>query len=262
VPFRVFGSTVSEVRVAATSHPLLEFAGRSECWHPLRIAAMGSRARYAVGHFLDLAGFHERVRVESSFPNRHILSSTLAFLQSLSRSHLAAPTACAARLAPLLGFGSLQHFPEPGVHLPQGSPALLRSAFRVWLPSWRFTPPGTWPGLFHPDSVPGILPFGAFSSRKVAAAFPRPPHPPAVSSTRSPADEVRRPVRRASTSRLRPLPESLATGGGLTRPPLDAPLGFCLSRALHQMPWTGFHPPLPLRASRNAAAPTAAPPAP
>jgi hypothetical protein len=94
--------------------------------------------------------------------------------------------------------------------LPRGSPAPLRSASRVWPPSWRFTPPETWPGLFHPDSVPGIPPFGAFPFRKVAIAFPQPPNPRAVNSTRSPASETRRPVRRASASRLLPLRKSLA----------------------------------------------------
>jgi hypothetical protein len=34
----------------------------------------------------------------------------------------------------------------------------LRSAFRVWLPSWRLAPLNAWSGLFHPDSVPGIPP--------------------------------------------------------------------------------------------------------
>jgi hypothetical protein len=100
--------------------------------------------------------------------------------------------------------------PATGVHLPRGSPAPLRSASRVWPPSWRFTPPETWPGLFHPDSVPGILPFGAFPFRKVAIAFPQPPNPRAVNPTRSPASETRRPVRRASASRLWPVRKSLA----------------------------------------------------
>jgi hypothetical protein len=34
----------------------------------------------------------------------------------------------------------------------------LRSAFRVWLPSWRFPPVGSGPGLFHPGSARGIHP--------------------------------------------------------------------------------------------------------
>jgi hypothetical protein len=148
--------------------------------------------------------------VEQGFPSRHILSSTSAFLQSLTRFRLAAGTACAAPPAPLMGFCSLQHMPATGVHLPRGSPAPLRSASRVWLPSWRFTPPETWPGLFHPDSVPGIPPFGAFPSRKVALVFPPAPNPLAVNPARSPASEAHRPVRRASTSRLWPLRESLA----------------------------------------------------
>jgi hypothetical protein len=171
---------------------------------------MGSRDRFAVGHFLGLAVFHQRMPVEHSFPSRHILSSTSAFLQSITRFCLATDTTCAAPPAPLMGFCSLQHMPATGVYLSRGSPAPLRSASRVWLPSWRFAPPETWPGLFHPDSVPGILPFGAFPSRKVVLAFPQSPHPHAVNPTRSPASETRRPVRRASASRLWPLRESLA----------------------------------------------------
>jgi hypothetical protein len=171
---------------------------------------MGSRARFAVGHFLGLAVLRQRMPVEQGFPSRRILSSTSVFLQSITRFRLATGTACAAPPAPLMGFCSLQHMPATGVHLPRGSPAPLRSASRVWPPSWRFTPPETWPGLFHPDSVPGIPPFGAFPSRKVALVFPQLPDPRAVNPTRSPASETRRPVRRASASGLWPLRESLA----------------------------------------------------
>jgi hypothetical protein len=37
-----------------------------------------------------------------------------------------------------------------------GLPCPLRSAFRVWLPSWRFPPLETSPALFRADSTPGI----------------------------------------------------------------------------------------------------------
>ncbi len=70
--------------------------------------------------------------------------------------------------------------PRLGGPLVAGLPSPLRSAFRVWLPSWRFTPPGSAPTLFHADSAPGIRPFGAFPSRKVSRTFPPAMDPPVV----------------------------------------------------------------------------------
>jgi len=67
-----------------------------------------------------------------------------------------------------------------GSTLTAGLPHPLRSAFRVWLPSWRFTPPESWSALSHADSAPGIQPFGAFSSRKVPRMFPSRANPRAV----------------------------------------------------------------------------------
>jgi hypothetical protein len=82
--------------------------------------------------------------------------------------------------APLMGFCSLQHLPDLGVHVAAGLPHPLRSAFRVSLPSWRFAPPEPWSALSHADSAPGIQPFEAFSSRKVPRMFPSEMNPPAV----------------------------------------------------------------------------------
>jgi len=65
-----------------------------------------------------------------------------------------------------------------------------------------FRPFRAWPGLFRPDSAPGILPFGAFPAHKVVTAFPQPPNLPAVNPTRSSSGQAAKPVRRASTSRL------------------------------------------------------------
>jgi hypothetical protein len=77
----------------------------------------------------------------------------------------------------LAGFGGL---------LVAGLPGPLRSAFRVWLPSWRFTPPKPWLVMFHTNSALGIWPFGAFPSGQVLAAFPPPVNPPAVHPPVSP----------------------------------------------------------------------------
>jgi len=61
---------------------------------------------------------------------------------------------------------------------------------------------------------------------------------------------------------LTPRKSSLPDAGCLARIQPDAPLGFAPSKASHRLPCPGFHPELPLRALRNAAALTAAPPAP
>jgi hypothetical protein len=52
-------------------------------------------------------------------------------------------------------------------------PRPLRSAFRVWPPSWRFTPRSAWSGLFRPDSVRGILPSEPSPPERWLSAFPR-----------------------------------------------------------------------------------------
>jgi len=47
---------------------------------------------------------------------------------------------------------------DPEVHSLRGFQIPLRSAFRVWLPSWRVTPSEPVSGLFRPDSAHGIHP--------------------------------------------------------------------------------------------------------
>jgi hypothetical protein len=88
--------------------------------------------------------------------------------------------------------------------------------------------------LSHPDSARGIHPFGAFSSYRVADAFPRPLNPHAVSLARSPTGE---PAGRDARHRLpgfHPRRNPLSTGGGLVRGKPDAPLGFPLPRRCHR----------------------------
>jgi len=109
-----------------------------------------------------------------------------------------------------------------------------------------FRPFCAWSGLFRPDSAPGILPFGAFPAHKVATAFLRPPNLRAVNPTRSSSGQAAKPVRRASTSRLRPSRASLAASGGLARGTLDAPLGFCPSKVLPPAALLGLPPEAPL----------------
>jgi hypothetical protein len=61
------------------------------------------------------------------------------------------------RSAPLMGFCSLQHMKDRRSTF-RGLARPLRSAFRVWLPSWRLTPFGPAPVLFHTGSALGIHP--------------------------------------------------------------------------------------------------------
>jgi len=81
---------------------------------------------------------------------------------------------------PLMDFASLQHMPAKRIHLPQAVPDPLRSASRVWLPSWRFPPRFAWPGISQPGSAHGISPFEAFPAHRVARHFRAAPHLPAV----------------------------------------------------------------------------------
>jgi hypothetical protein len=110
------------------------------------------------------------------------LSSSFVFLQSLSRSHLVSPAAGTSGADSSPGL----HFPSAlaglGGPLAAGLPRPLRSALRVWLPSRRFSPPGSAPALFHADSAPGIPPSGACPSRKAPKTFPPRIDPPAVST--------------------------------------------------------------------------------
>jgi hypothetical protein len=119
-----------------------------------------------------------------------MLSSSFAFLQSLSRPHLAESSRRDDCSAPLLSFASLQHIRGEGIYLFfAGLPHPLGSALRVWLPSRRFAPPKPAPALFHADSTLGIPPFGVFPSRKVSRAFPPAMNPRAVSPAAVPSDE-------------------------------------------------------------------------
>jgi len=72
-------------------------------------------------------------------------------------------------------------------------------------------------------------PFGAFSSRKVASAFPRRSDPRTVCPVGDPGPTYRAgPAQRAAVSGLRPFRESLAYGAVLVTRRLAAPLGFAL----------------------------------
>jgi hypothetical protein len=130
------------------------------------------RSHFAVSHFLDLVVFRCRVPPESSFKfsNEPLLEfrlppeyfpvvpsqRTLREGVTSNSPGLAFPSAHAGHRGPLFA----------------GLPRPLSSTFRVWLPSWWFSPPTPAPALFHAGSAHGILPFGAFPSRKASPHFP------------------------------------------------------------------------------------------
>jgi hypothetical protein len=114
------------------------------------------QSHFAVGPFLGLVVFRSRQKPEPFAQLRLRLSSGFAFLQSLTRLTLAdAPPGGdgASSSHELLFPSALAGIEDP---LGTGLPDPLRSAFRVWLPSWRFSPLDTWPALFRAGSAPGI----------------------------------------------------------------------------------------------------------
>jgi hypothetical protein len=115
------------------------------------------QSHFAVGPFLGLVVFRSRQKPEPFAQLRLRLSSGFAFLQSLTRLTLAdAPPGGdgASSSHELLFPSALAGIEDP---LGTGLPDPLRSAFRVWLPSWRFSPLDTWPALFRAGSAPGIF---------------------------------------------------------------------------------------------------------
>jgi hypothetical protein len=133
---------------------------------------MGWRSHYAVSHFPGLVAFRPGRWLSPIKNSTH----PLVDFGSPTESHPVGPS------RPYRRSGARD--PSPGLLLPStlagvrgplcaGLPHPLRSVSRVWLPSGRFTPPGAWSGLFRPDGVPGISPFGAVPPHEVATAFPQ-----------------------------------------------------------------------------------------
>jgi len=103
----------------------------------------------------------------------------------------------------------------------------LRSAFRVCLPSWRFTPFNPVPVFFHTGGARGIHP----SELSPRGRYPERYHPDAPTYRFAYRCSRRRsggPAQQAAVPGLWPFRESLTTTELLTRQPLDAPLGFAL----------------------------------
>jgi len=147
-----------------------------------------------------------------------------------------------------MGFRSLQHT-RVRRSTSRGLARPLRSALRVWLPSRRFAPSEPLPVLFHTGGAPGIRPFGAFSSRKVPAAFPRWMNPHTVSPVGIPA---RRSGWAGPTSRgfrAFTLPGVPGSPAGVNSPTAGCSLGLFPSRVFRRPAWPGPSPVLLPRAS-------------
>jgi hypothetical protein len=159
-----------------------------------------------------------------------------------------------------MGFGSLQHIKVRRSTFRGLKPCPLRSAFRVWLPSWRLTPAEPVPVLFHTGGAPGIRP---------SELSPRGRYPPRFRAEGPTYRFTRRysqrrsvgPAQRAAVPGLCPFRESLAVRRGLARRPLDAPLGFALLGSASDSLVRGFTrtPPTRFVASISGIEPTGAP---
>ena len=140
-----------------------------------------------------------------------------------------------------MGFCSLQHMKDRRSTC-RGFADPLRSAFRVWLPSWRFPPFDPVPVFFHTGSARGIHP----SERSSLERFPGCYHPDAPTYRFAHRCSRRRsvgPAQSAPVPGVQPFRKSLAAGRGFSSPPAGCSLGFRPSRVFRRKPRTGFRPP-------------------
>ena len=118
------------------------------------------------------------------------------------------------------------------VHITRAVPGPLCSAFRVWLPSGRFTPFDLSPALFRAGSAHGIHPSKLSPLEKYPNVSAR-MHPPTVSPPCYPVQAPSRHDRRsfwASTFFESPVAAHMC----LAHKPLAAPLGFVPSRVFSE----------------------------
>jgi hypothetical protein len=202
---RGFGSARLNPHVTVRTHPLMEFASRSEFvadrvspyWlddptSPLDLSpALWSSAV-------------SRLRNRSHYSERR-LSSGSAFLQSLTRTRLvdAAPEGVAPS-TPLMSFRSLQHSPATRIHLTRACHTRYGPP-----PGFGYPPDGLrpstpgWP-CFVPAALLGFLtPFEAFPSRKV---------PETVTPRGAPACRFARRFTGSTRGRIRPVRPAAASG--------------------------------------------------
>jgi hypothetical protein len=189
------------------------------------------RPRSAVGRSLGCAVFPGRARPDTVKAPGHPLFE-LASLQSLTQQHLASPPQQASSphglLLPSAHSGSK-------VHSRGRCLCPLRSAFRVWLPSWRLSPFGPLPVLFRTGGAHGIRP----SELPPPARSPRCRHREAPTyrfARRCFGRGDDRPARQAAVSGLCPLRASLTTKRSVSTPAAGCSPGLPPSEALSREP--------------------------
>jgi hypothetical protein len=196
------------------------------------------RSHFAVGRFLGSMVFLQRGSPVTITVSGRLLSSGFASHQSLTQPDLARqpePTGTShGLLVPTARQGSK-------VHLPRASAHPLRSAFRVWLPSWRFAPFGPVPVLFHTGSAHGIHPSEVSPLRRSPTCY-QPEWPTYRSTWRCSRRRSAGPAQQASVPGSWPSRESLASGRGFSPPSAGASLGFHPSRVPGRKPRPSLHP--------------------
>jgi hypothetical protein len=139
-----------------------------------------------------------------------------------------------------MGFCSLQHIRSRRSTFRRFA-CLLRSAFRVWLPSWRFTPFESLSVFFHTDGAHGIHPSETFPFGRSSGCY-HPMRPTYRLAKRYSRRRSAGPAREASVPGFLPFRRSL-TIGRFFRPPIaGASHGVHPSRVFQQKPWSGFRP--------------------
>jgi hypothetical protein len=108
---------------------------------------------------------------------------------------------------------------RPGSTGREACRASLRSAFRVWLPSGRFSPPDAWLSLFHLNSVLGIVLSGASPPPRSATSSLATSHPPVVLAAACSEGLRLQPVQRPATPGLCPSLTAPAGTPGFNRAP-------------------------------------------
>jgi hypothetical protein len=154
-PFRVFGAAA---RPSSSPARVVLFWNRLpvQSFGPVRVSPLLLlRSRYAVSALPRLCGFPLADCCRRLF-RLPATSSLRASPSSRVLPSVTYPTAAAIRSSHGLWFPTALEVSE--VHLPRDQAFPLRSAFRVWLPSWRLTPSNPVPVLFHTGGALGIHP--------------------------------------------------------------------------------------------------------
>jgi len=153
-PFRVFGIAA---RPSLLPPKTVLFWNRVpvQSFTPAKVLPLlVGQSRFAVGRCPGCAVFLSRAAADDVWGYR---LRPLFELHVPLESYPATPTRPPQRSGPLMGFRSLQHLKDPR-STSRRLACPLRSACRVWLPSWRLTPSNPLPVLFHTGSAPGISP--------------------------------------------------------------------------------------------------------